>query len=59
MVGSTNATVLAKIEGQNPACSLKCRIGASMVWDAENRGVLRAGEELVEPAIGNTTHALS
>src|SRR5260370_34528414 len=48
------ATILAKIEGRNPAYSVKCRIGASMVWDAEKRGVLRPGRELVEPTSGNT-----
>lgn len=53
------ATVLAKIEGRNPAYSVKCRIGAAMVWDAEKRGVLRAGKELVEPTSGNTGIALA
>ena len=53
------ATILAKIEGRNPAYSVKCRIGASMVWDAEKRGVLRAGRELVEPTSGNTGIALA
>ncbi len=43
------ATVLAKIEGRNPAYSVKCRIGASMIWDAEMRGALRPGREIVEP----------
>jgi len=43
------ATVLAKIEGRNPAYSVKCRIGAAMVWDAEKRGVLKPGIEIVEP----------
>ena len=45
------ATVLAKIEGRNPAYSVKCRIGASMVWDAEERGVLTPGKEIVEPTL--------
>ena len=53
------ATVLAKIEGRNPAYSVKCRIGAAMIWDAERRGVLGAGKELVEPTSGNTGIALA
>jgi cysteine synthase A len=53
------ATILAKIEGRNPAYSVKCRIGAAMVWDAEKRGTLRAGRELVEPTSGNTGIALA
>ncbi len=53
------ATILAKIEGRNPAYSVKCRIGASMVWDAERRGVLGPGKELVEPTSGNTGIALA
>ena len=53
------ATVLAKIEGRNPAYSVKCRIGAAMVWDAEKRGVLKRGKELVEPTSGNTGIALA
>ena len=43
------AIVLAKIEGRNPAYSVKCRIGAAMIWDAETRGLLGPGKELVEP----------
>lgn len=53
------ATILGKIEGRNPAYSVKCRIGASMVWDAEKRGVLKPGKELVEPTSGNTGIALA
>ncbi|OOY10038.1 cysteine synthase A [Thioclava sp. F36-7] len=59
MTEGAGATVLAKIEGRNPAWSVKCRVGANMIWDAEERGVLGPGKEIVEPTSGNTGIALA
>src|ERR1700686_1246371 len=56
---SSSATILAKIEGGNPAYSVKCRIGAAMVWDAEERGTLKPGMSIVEATSGNTGIALA
>lgn len=54
-----NGRILAKVESRNPSFSVKCRIGANMIWDAENRGILTADKELVEPTSGNTGIALA
>ena len=59
LTGKSKATILGKIEGRNPAYSVKCRIGASMVWDAEKKGLLKPGMEIVEPTSGNTGIALA
>ncbi|SEL55794.1 cysteine synthase A [Atopomonas hussainii] len=53
-LGPEGVTILAKNEGRNPAYSVKCRIGASMVWDAEEAGRLKPGMTIVEPTSGNT-----
>jgi cysteine synthase A len=53
------ARVFAKIEGRNPAYSVKCRLGAALIWDAEKKGILKPGVEIVEPTSGNTGIALA
>lgn len=59
ILDGAGATVLAKIEGRNPAYSVKCRIGSAMIWDAEQKGLLGVGKEIVEPTSGNTGIALA
>jgi cysteine synthase A len=59
ITGGCKGAILAKIEGRNPAYSVKCRIGAAMVWDAEKRGILGPGKVLIEPTSGNTGIALA
>src|SRR6202166_3279811 len=59
VIDGAPVTMLGKVEGRNPAYSVKCRIGASMIWDAEKRGILKAGKELIEPTSGNTGIALA
>jgi cysteine synthase A len=59
IAGDSRATILAKIEGRNPAYSVKCRLGAALIWDAEERGLLGEGKEIVEPTSGNTGIALA
>ena len=53
-LGPKGVTILAKVEGRNPSHSVKCRIGASMIWNAESRGLLKPGMTIVEPTSGNT-----
>src|SRR6266853_3224111 len=59
VIDGAPVTLLGKVEGRNPAYSVKCRIGASMIWDAEQRGILKPGKELIEPTSGNTGIALA
>ena len=58
VTGGAPVTILAKIESRNPPASVKGRIGAAMIWDAEKRGILNPGKELIEPTSGNTGNAL-
>jgi cysteine synthase A len=59
MTNGLPVTILGKVEGRNPAYSVKCRIGAAMIWDAEERRMLGPGKELIEPTSGNTGIALA
>src|ERR1043165_6186417 len=59
VIDGAPVNLYGKVEARNPAYSVKCRIGASMIWDAEKRGVLKPGKELIEPTSGNTGIALA
>ena len=59
MAQGLKATILAKIEGRNPAYSVKCRIGANMIWTAEKQRLLKPRMEIIEPTSGNTGIALA
>jgi cysteine synthase A len=59
ITNNSSAAILAKIEGRNPAYSVKCRIGSNMIWDAEKRGILKPGMSIIEPTSGNTGIALA
>jgi cysteine synthase A len=59
MAEGLKATILGKVEGRNPAYSVKCRIGAAMIWAAERGGLLKSGKEIIEPTSGNTGIALA
>src|SRR4030042_1115238 len=59
VIDGAKATILAKIEGRNPSYSVKCRIGAAMIWDAEKTGKLKQGMEIIEPTSGNTGISLA